>query len=134
MSDFLDAWPGWAKWVWLVLLLSLAQAAFMLWRERRRRAAGRRDAQRQASVRAGGLASTARVAAARDTRRRIGDTLYFIVELDLEVAATDTTPALTRTLSLPLSPLHLADFSAGRTIHVRVDPATHDVAVDQATG
>ncbi|MGE8687258.1 MAG: hypothetical protein ACN6PJ_08995 [Achromobacter sp.] len=134
MSDFLDAWPGWAKWVWLVLLLSLAQAAFMLWRERRRRAAGRRDAQRQASLRGSGLASTARVAAARDTRRRIGDTLYFIIELDLEVAATDATPALTRTLSLPLSPLHLADFSAGKTIRVRVDPATHDIAVDQATG
>jgi len=85
-------------------------------------------------VRAHGVASTALVTAARDTRRRIGDTLYFIVELDLEVAATSATPALSRTLSVPLSPLHLADFSAGKTIQVRVDPASREVAVDQATG
>ncbi|WP_258129696.1 hypothetical protein [Achromobacter anxifer] len=134
MSDFLNAWPSWAKWVFLGLLLSLAQAAFMLWRERQRRAAGRRDVQRLDAVRASGLASTALVTAARDTRRRIGDTLYFIVELDLEVAATNDTPAMSRTLSVPLSPLHLADFGAGKTIQVRVDPSTREVAVDQATG
>lgn len=134
MSDFLNAWPSWAKWVFLGLLLSLAQAAFMLWRERQRRAAGRRDVQRLDAVRANGLASTALVTAARDTRRRIGDTLYFIIELDLEVAATNDTPAMSRTLSVPLSPLHLADFGAGKTIQVRIDPSTREVAVDQATG
>lgn len=134
MSDFLSAWPSWAKWVFLGLLLSLAQAAFMLWRERQRRAAGRRDVQRLDTVRASGLASTALVTAARDTRRRIGDTLYFIIELDLEVAATHDTPAMSRTLSVPLSPLHLADFGAGKTIQVRIDPTTREVAVDQATG
>jgi len=134
MSDFIDAWPGWAKWVWLGLLLSLAQAAYMLWRERQRRAAGRKHVQRQDGLRVSGLPGTARVTAARDTRRRIGDTLYFIIELDLEVAATSATPALSRTLSVPLSPLHLADFSAGKTIQVRVDPATREVVVDQATG
>ena len=134
MSDFLNAWPSWAKWVFLGLLLSLAQAAFMLWRERQRRAAGRRDVQRLDAVRASGLASTALVTAARDTRRRIGDTLYFIIELDLEVAATNDTPAMSRTLSVPLSPLHLADFGAGKTIQVRIDPTTREVAVDQATG
>ena len=134
MSDFFDAWPSWAKWGWLGYLLSMAQPAYMLWRERQRRAAGRRDVQRQDAVRAHGVASTALVTAARDTRRRIGDTLYFIVELDLEVAATSATPALSRTLSVPLSPLHLADFSAGKTIQVRVDPASREVAVDQATG
>lgn len=134
MSDFLNAWPSWAKWVFLGLLLSLAQAAFMLWRERQRRAAGRRDVQRLDAVRASGLASTALVTAARDTRRRIGDTLYFIIELDLEVAATNDTPAMSRTLSVPVSPLHLADFGAGKTIQVRVDPSTREVAVDQATG
>ncbi len=134
MSDFIDAWPGWAKWVWLGLLLSLAQAAYMLWRERQRRAAGRKQVRRQDGLRASGLPCTARVTGARDTRRRIGDTLYFIIELDLEVAATSATPALSRTLSVPLSPLHLADFSAGKTIQVRVDPATREVVVDQATG
>ena len=134
MSDFLIAWPSWAKWVFLGLLLSLAQAAFMLWRERQRRAAGRRDVQRLDAVRASGLASTALVTAARDTRRRIGDTLYFIIELDLEVAATRDTPAMSRTLGVPLSPLHLADFGAGKTIQVRIDPSTREVAVDQATG
>lgn len=134
MSDFIDAWPGWAKWVWLGLLLSLAQATYMLWRERQRRAAGRKDLQRQDSLRASGMPGTALVTAARDTRRRIGDTLYFIIELDLAVAATSATPVLSRTLSVPLSPLHLADFSAGKTIQVRVDPATHEVVVDQATG
>lgn len=133
MSDFLKAWPDWAKWVWLGLLLSLAQVAFMLWRERQRRAAARQDAQRQAALRASGLASTAHIAAARDTGRRIGETLYFIVDLDLEVAPTHATPALARTLSVPLSPMRLADFSAGKTIPVRVDPATHDVVLDQIT-
>ncbi|MDR7946141.1 hypothetical protein [Achromobacter aegrifaciens] len=134
MSDFIDAWPSWAKWVWLGLLLSLAQAAYMLWRERQRRAAGRKEVQRQDGLRVSGLPGTARVTAARDTRRRIGDTLYFVIELDLDVAATSATPALSRTLSVPLSPLHLADFSVGKTIQVRVDPATREVVVDQATG
>jgi hypothetical protein len=134
MSDFIDAWPNWAKWVWLGLLLSLAQAAYMLWRERQRRAAGRKEVQRQDGLRVSGLPGTARVTAARDTRRRIGDTLYFVIELDLDVAATSATPALSRTLSVPLSPLHLADFGVGKTIQVRVDPATREVVVDQATG
>ncbi|CAB3666314.1 MULTISPECIES: hypothetical protein [Achromobacter] len=134
MSDFIDAWPSWAKWVWLGLLLSLAQAAYMLWRERQRRAAGRKEVQRQDGLRVSGLPGTARVTAARDTRRRIGDTLYFVIELDLDVAATSATPALSRTLSVPLSPLHLADFGVGKTIQVRVDPATREVVVDQATG
>ncbi|MBD9422536.1 hypothetical protein IB259_25020 [Achromobacter sp. ACM04] len=134
MSDFIDAWPSWAKWVWLGLLLSLAQAAYMLWRERQRRAAGRKEVQRQDGLRISGLPGTARVTAARDTRRRIGDTLYFVIELDLDVAATSATPALSRTLSVPLSPLHLADFGVGKTIQVRVDPATREVVVDQATG
>lgn len=134
MSDFIDAWPSWAKWVWLGLLLSLAQAAYMLWRERQRRAAGRKEVQRQDGLRVSGLPGTARVTAARDTRRRIGDTLYFVIELDLDVAATSATPALSRTLNVPLSPLHLADFSVGKTIQVRVDPATREVVVDQATG
>ncbi|CAB3669098.1 hypothetical protein [Achromobacter pestifer] len=133
MSDFLNAWPDWAKWVGLGLLLSLAQAAFMVWRERQRRSAARKDAQLQVALRDSGLASTAHVAAARDTGRRIGETLYFIVDLDLEVAATHATPALARTLSVQLSPMRLADFSAGKTIRVRVDPSTHDIAVDQAT-
>ncbi|CUJ58747.1 hypothetical protein [Achromobacter aegrifaciens] len=134
MSDFIDAWPSWAKWVWLGLLLSLAQAAYMLWRERQRRAAGRKEVQRQDGLRVSGLPGTARVTAACDTRRRIGDTLYFVIELDLDVAATSATPALSRTLSVPLSPLHLADFGVGKTIQVRVDPATREVVVDQATG
>lgn len=134
MSDFLNAWPDWAKWVWLVLLLSCVQAGFMLRRERKRRAAGRKDVRRQEAVRASGVASTALVTAARDTRSRIGDTLYFIIELDLNVAATAATPALTRKLSVPLSPLHLADFGVGKTVQVRVDPDTHEVAMDQPTG
>ncbi|NMK49759.1 hypothetical protein [Achromobacter sp. Bel] len=134
MSDFLTAWPDWAKWVWLGLLLSAAQAGVMLWRGRNRRAAERKGAQRLQAVRASGVASTARITAARDTRSRIGDTLYFVIELDLAVAATAATPALTRTLSVPVSPLHLADYGAGKTVRVRVDAATHEVAMDQPTG
>ncbi|MFD4836170.1 hypothetical protein ACFWP0_01585 [Achromobacter sp. NPDC058515] len=134
MSDFLNAWPDWAKWVWLGLLLSAAQAGFMLRREQKRRAAGRKDVARQEAIRAGGLASTARVAGARDTRTRIGETLYFVVELDLDVAATAATPAFGRKLAVPLSPLHLADFGVGKTVQVRVDPATHEIAIDQPTG
>jgi hypothetical protein len=136
MSDFVTAWPDWGKWVVLGLLLSGAQAMFMLRRERKRRAAGRADAQRIETVRATGVASTARVTAARDTRTRIGESLYFVIELDLDVAATATTPALTRTLRVPLSPLHLAEFGVGKTVQVRVqdDGATHEVAIDQPTG
>lgn len=134
MSDFLNAWPDWAKWVWLGLLLSAVQAGVMLWRGRKRRAAERKGAQRLQTVRISGVASTARITAARDTRSRIGDTLYFVTELDLDVAATAATPALTRTLSLPLSPLHLADYGVGKTVRVRVDAVTHEVAMDQPTG
>lgn len=134
LSDFLNSWPDWAKWVWLGLLLSAVQAGIMLRRMHKRRTAERKDAQRLEAVRAGGVASTARVTAARDTRSRIGEALYFIIELDLDVAATAATPALTRTLSLPLSPLHLADYGVGKTVRVRVDAATHEVAMDQPTG
>ena len=133
MSDFMNAWPDWGKWVLLGLLLSLAQGAFMLRRESRRRAAGRGDMQRQDAVRVNGQASTALVTAARDTNKRIGETLYFIIELTLDVAATAATPAIARKLEVPLSPLHLADFGVGKTIQVRVDPATHEIAIDQPT-
>ncbi|MDX3987504.1 MAG: hypothetical protein QHC88_19825 [Achromobacter sp.] len=150
MSDFVTAWPDWGKWVVLGLLLSGVQAAFMLRRERRRRAAGRAESERLDAVRATGVASTARVMAARDTRTRIGETLYFVIELELEVAATDATPAFTRTVRVPLSPLHLAEFGAGKAVQVRVqardgsaqrsregsrdNAATYDVAIDQPTG
>jgi hypothetical protein len=134
MSEFMTAWPDWAKWVGLGLLLSAVQAGVMLWRGHRRRVAARKDTQRLQAVRIGGVASTARVTAARDTRSRIGDTLYFVIELDLDVAATAATPALTRTLAVPLSPLHLADFGVGKTVRVRVDAATHEIALDQPTG
>lgn len=134
MSEFMTAWPDWAKWVGLGLLLSAVQAGVMLWRGHRRRVAARKDTQRLQAVRIGGVASTARVTAARDTRSRIGDTLYFVIELDLDVAATASTPALTRTLAVPLSPLHLADFGVGKTVRVRVDAATHEIALDQPTG
>ncbi|MFY0477584.1 hypothetical protein [Achromobacter marplatensis] len=134
MSDFMTAWPDWAKWVALGLLLSAVQAGVMLWRGHKRRAAARLQAQRLQAVRIGGVASTACVTAARDTRSRIGDTLYFVIELDLDVAATAATPALTRTLAVPLSPLHLADFGVGKTVRVRVDAATHEIVVDQPTG
>ena len=134
MSEFMTAWPDWAKWVGLGLLLSAVQAGVMLWRGHRRREAARKDTQRLQAVRISGVASTARVTAARDTRSRIGDTLYFVIELDLDVAATAATPALTRTLDVPLSPLHLADFGVGKTVRVRVDAATHEIALDQPTG
>lgn len=134
MSEFMTAWPDWAKWVGLGLLLSAVQAGVMLWRGHRRRVAASKDTQRLQAVRIGGVASTARVTAARDTRSRIGDTLYFVIELDLDVAATAATPALTRTLAVPLSPLHLADFGVGKTVRVRVDAITHEIALDQPTG
>ncbi|WP_313456365.1 hypothetical protein [Achromobacter sp.] len=130
----MTAWPDWAKWVGLGLLLSAVQAGVMLWRGHRRRVAARKDTQRLQAVRIGGVASTARVTAARDTRSRIGDTLYFVIELDLDVAATAATPALTRTLAVPLSPLHLADFGVGKIVRVRVDAITHEIALDQPTG
>lgn len=140
MSEFVTAWPDWGKWVVLGLLLSGAQAAFMLRRERKRRAEARADARQLEAVRVTGVASTARVTAARDTRTRIGETLYFVIELDLDVAATDTTPAFAHTLRVPLSPLHLADFGVGKIVQVRVreeareNTATRDVAIDQPTG
>ncbi|MEN4917259.1 hypothetical protein ABE485_01220 [Achromobacter spanius] len=133
MPDFADAWPDWGKWVLLGLLLSLAQAAFMLRRESRRRAAGRADAQRRDVIRASGQPTTALITAARDTNRRIGETLYYVIELTLDVAATSATPAFARTIEVPLSPLNLANFGAGKTIQVRVDPSTRELAVDQPT-
>mgnify|MGYP000166520195 CR=1 FL=1 len=133
MSDFSNAWPDWGKWVLLGLLLSLAQAAFMLRRESRRREAGRRDARRRETIRVSGQSSTARITAARDTNKRIGETLYYVIELTVDVAATSCTPAFTRTLEVPLSPLNLANFGVGKTIQVRVDPSTRELAVDQPT-
>lgn len=132
MSSFLGTWADWV--LWLLLAVTAVQVAFLAWRARRRQRARREDAHRQAIVRAGGLPGSARVAASRDTRTRIGDTLFFIVELDLEVDATQSTPAMVSTLQVPVSPLRLADFAEGRAIKVRIDPATHEIAVDQPTG
>ncbi|MBO1014149.1 hypothetical protein IPU70_11380 [Achromobacter sp. SD115] len=131
MSGSPETWADWG--IGLLLALTAVQAAFMVWRARRRHRAQHEDALRQSVIRAHGQPASARVAAARDTRSRIGETRFFIVELDLDVQATQSTPALARTVQVPVSPPRLADFAAGEVIDVLVDPATHDVVVAQPT-
>jgi len=77
-----------------------------------------------------GLPTTAKVLASTDTRTRI-DRIYILTRLRLQVDAVGGLPDFETELTVPLSPVKMPQFAPGRTVQVKVDPATRDVAIDE---
>jgi hypothetical protein len=81
-------------------------------------------------VLADGRPTTAVVLDTYDTGSRV-DTIYVMVRLTLRIENAEGLPGFETTTVAPISPVKLPDFAIGRTVKVRVDPATKDVAMDQ---
>ncbi len=81
-------------------------------------------------VRAEGKPTTAVVLDTYDTGTRV-NTIYVMVRLTLRIEDAEGVTGFETTTVAPISPVKLPDFAIGRTIKVRVDPATKDVAMDQ---
>jgi hypothetical protein len=77
-----------------------------------------------------GLPTTAKVLDSTDTRTRI-DRIYILTRLRLQVDAVGGLPDFETELTVPLSPVKMPQFAPGRTVQVKVDPATRDIAIDQ---
>jgi hypothetical protein len=77
-----------------------------------------------------GLPTTAKVLDSTDTRTRI-DRIYILTRLRLHVDAVGGLPDFETELTVPLSPVKMPQFAPGRTVQVKVDPATRDIAIDQ---
>lgn len=77
-----------------------------------------------------GLPTTAKVLDSTDTRTRI-DRIYILTRLRLRVDAVGGLPDFEAELTVPLSPVKMPQFAPGRTVQVKVDPATRDIAIDE---
>lgn len=81
-------------------------------------------------VLADGRPTTAVVLDTYDTGNRVSS-IFLMVRLTLRIEDAEGVPGFETTTVVPISPVKLPDFAIGRTIKVRVDPATKDVAMDQ---
>jgi len=110
---------------WVVLALAAVVAFFVLQRAVVRKLAGEGKAE---EVRRSGEPATALVLDTYDTGNRVAR--YFIMtQLTLRVDCS--TDSFETTVTTPISPVKQAEFSPGRTIKVRVNTGTREVAVDQ---
>ncbi|ANN79401.1 hypothetical protein [Bordetella flabilis] len=128
-----STWPGWTWLIVAVIVLSILQAGLHVRAEMRRRAGDRAVAARQEAVRQTGRPAQAVVLQTRDTGIRLGATTFFVIDLTLRVQGDAQLPAFDTTLRVPISPVRLGDFAEGKTIRVRIDAGTREVAVDQRT-
>jgi hypothetical protein len=115
---------------WLVVTLGVT-----LLRERRKHRAQWARAQKATDILAHGTPATAQVMAFSDTgERRSGmGATWAVATLHLRVQATEVAEAfeVDQTTSIDLA--ELPDYAAGKTIAVRFDPASRDVAVERST-
>jgi hypothetical protein len=81
-------------------------------------------------VLADGKPTTAVVLDTYDTGSRV-DTIYVMVRLTVRIEDAEGVAGFETTTVVPISPVKLPDFAIGRTVKVRVDPASKDVAMDQ---
>jgi len=111
---------------WIALALAALVAFFVLQRAVVRKLTGEEKAE---AVRRRGEPATALVLDTYDTGNRVAR--YFILTR-LTLRVESSTGSFETTLTTPISPVKQAEFSPGRTIKVRVDTGTREVAVDQA--
>lgn len=78
-----------------------------------------------------GVPATATVLDSFDTGNRVAS-IYILAKLSLRVEREAGEGTFDAEITVPISPVKLAEFSPGRVIKVRVDPVTRQVAVDQA--
>lgn len=81
-------------------------------------------------VLANGQPANAVVLATYDTGNRVAS-MFLMVKLSLRIEDSPGVPSFETDTVVPISPVKLADFAVGKTIKVRVDTATKEVAVDQ---
>jgi hypothetical protein len=111
---------------WIALALVALAAFFVLQRAVVRKLAGEGKAD---EVRRNGEPATAVVLDTYDTGNRVARD-FVLTRLALRVNCS--TGSFETTITTPISPVKQAEFSPGRTIKVRVNTGTREVAVDQA--
>jgi len=65
-----------------------------------------------------------------DTATRV-ERIYILVRLKLQVQPGDGSPAYETELVAPISPVKIADFAPGRSVKLRFDPVSREIAIDQ---
>ena len=113
---------------YVLLLVVLSTVAFLLLQRVIVRVATKSVTTKR--VLADGKPTTAVVLDTYDTGNRV-DSIYLMVRLNLRVEDAEGVPGFETITVVPISPVKLPDFAIGRTVKVRVDPATKDVAMDQ---
>jgi hypothetical protein len=123
--------------MWWILVPVLAWLVFTLcvtlWRERRKHAARRAHAQRTADILAHGMPATAQVMTLSDSGQRRSDQggTWAIAKLHLRVQAPEAAEAFDVNQTTPIPLAELPDYAAGKTLAVRFDPASREVAVER---
>jgi len=77
-----------------------------------------------------GQPAAARVLESYDTAMRV-ERIYILVRLKLLVQPEGGLPAYETELVAPISPVKLADFAPGRSVKLRFDPVSREIAIDQ---
>lgn len=77
-----------------------------------------------------GQPAMAMVLESYDTAMRV-ERIYILVRLKLQVQPEGGLPAFETELVAPISPVKLADFAPGRSVKLRFDPVSREIAIDQ---
>ena len=77
-----------------------------------------------------GQPAVAMVLESYDTAMRV-ERIYILVRLKLQVQPEGGLPAFETELVAPISPVKLADFAPGRSVKLRFDPVSREIAIDQ---
>ncbi len=77
-----------------------------------------------------GQPAVATVLESYDTAMRV-ERIYILVRLKLRVQPEGGLPAYETELDAPISPVKLADFAPGRSVKLRFDPVSREIAIDQ---
>lgn len=113
------------KLIWALVAAIAIVGFFALQRMLARQVAGEPRAD---AVRVSGLPARALVLETHDTGRRVFR-IFMLTRLKLSVDAPDG--AFETEITVPISAVKVAEFAPGKTIKVRVDVQTGEVAVDQ---